>query len=270
VAYIVIRAVQLPLYFYAAADDRQLRMRLLVSVLGGTAQTLLWAASFLIDAGGQRAVYAFRGAWPLRSPTHFSERHDLVLIIALGESLISLGTGAGRAMTLWPVLVAALLGLAVTVCLWWLYFDNAAAVASQALAQATGIRRDKIASDAYSLGLLPLIAGVIYLALGIEQVLADLARKPQQRGGEPLNWASTTALYGGVVLYLTGRLLFLWLAVRSAPPAKLVAAGVALLLLPAARALPALAALGLLTAFLVALVCYERLTQRSKAVAPSG
>jgi low temperature requirement protein LtrA len=280
VAYIVIRAIHLSLYFYAAADDRQLRMRLLVfavptalawiplilgAVLGGTAQTLLWAASFLIDAGGQRAAYAFSGAWPLRSPTHFSERHDLVLIIALGESLISLGTGAGTAMTEWPVLVAALLGLAVTVCLWWLYFDSASGVASHALARATGIRRDKIASDAYSLGLLPLIAGVIYVALGIEQVLAHLSRnESQQRGGGPFDWISTTALCGGVALYLTGRLLFLWFAVRSAPPAKLVAVGVALLLLPVARALPALAALGLLTAFLVALVCYERLTQASE------
>jgi low temperature requirement protein LtrA len=273
--------VQLALYFYAAVGDRQLRARLLTfavpsalgwiplilgAVLGGTAQTLLWPASFLIDAGGQRGVYAFRGTWPLRSPTHFAERHGLVLIIALGESLFSLGVGAGRAVTNLPVLAAALLGLAVTVCLWWLYFEATAVAAGQALAQATGVRRDKIASDAFSLGLLPLIAGVIYLALGIEQVLADLARNDSRHpAGQPLSWTSTTALYGGVVLYLSGRLLFLRLAVRSVPPVKLVAAGVALLLLPAARALPALAALGLLTAFLVALVGYERLTQRSRA-----
>jgi low temperature requirement protein LtrA len=283
VAYIVIRAVHLALYFYAA-DSRQLRTRLLIfavptalswialifgAVLGSTAQTLLWTAAFVIDIGGQRATFAFRGAWPLRSPTHFAERHNLVLIIVLGESLISLGTGAGTAVTHWPVLAAALLGLAITVCLWWLYFENTAAAASQALAQATGIRRDKIASDAYSLGLLPLIAGVIYLALGIEQVLARLARnEPQHPAGEPLSWTSTIALYGGVVLYLAGRLLFLRFAIRSAPPAKLISAGVVLLLLPAARALPALAALGLLTAFLVALVCYERLTQGAEAVAP--
>jgi low temperature requirement protein LtrA len=286
VAYIVVRTVHLALYFYAAAEDRQLRGKLLIfaiptalgwialilgAVQGGTAQTLLWAAAFVIDTGGQRAAYALRGGWPLRSPTHFAERHGLLVIIALGESLISVGTGAGAAVTRWPVLVAALLGLTMTVCLWWLYSENAAQAAGRALAQATGERRDKIASDAYSLGLLPLIAGVIYLALGIEQVLADLARnRPQHPAGEPLSWTSTTAMYGGVVLYLAGRLLFLRLAVRSAPPAQLVAAGVALLLLPVARALPALAALGLLTAFLVALVCYERLTQGSKAVTPSG
>lgn len=282
VAYIVIRAVHLALYSCTAAGDRQLRARLVIfavpsalgwvplifgAVLGGTAQTLLWTAAFVIDMGGQRAAYVLRGTWPLRSPAHFAERHGLVLIIALGESLVSLGTGAGTAVTRWPVLAAALLGLAITFCLWWLFFQNAAAAASQALAQAAGTRRDKIASDAYGLGLLPLIAGIIYLALGVEQVLAHLSRnQPQYPAGQPLSWASTAALYGGVVLYLTGRLLFLRLAVRSAPPAQLAAAGVALLLLPAARALPALAALGLLTAFLVALVCYERLTQGSEVV----
>jgi low temperature requirement protein LtrA len=286
VAFIVTRAVHLALYFYAAAGDRQLRTRLFIfavpealgwtalilgAVLGSIAQNLLWTAAFVINIGGQRAAYALRGAWPLRSPVHFAERHGLVLIIVLGESLASLElrTGTGTAVARSPVLAAALLSLAITVCLWWLFFENAAAAAGQALAQATGIRRDKIASDAYSLGLLPLIAGVIYLALGIEQVLAHLARNQSQHpAGEPLGWTSTTALYGGAVLYLTGRLLFLRLAVRSAPPAKLAAPGVALLLLPAARALPALAALGLLTAFLAALVCYERLAQGSEA-APS-
>jgi len=284
-AYFVVRALHLALYFYAVAEDRQLRGKLLIraipaalgwiplvlgAVLGGTAQTLLWAAAFVIDIGGQRGAYALVGTWPLRSPTHFAERHGLLLIIAFGESLISVGTGAGTAVTQWPILVAALLGLTITVCLSWLYFENAAAAARQALAQATAERRDKIGSDAYSLGFLPLIAGVIYVALGVEQVLADLAHNQPHPAGEPLDWTSITALYGGVVLYLTGRLLLLRLAVRSCPPAQLAAAGVALLLLPVARALPALAALGLLTAFLIALVRYERLTQGSKAVTHSG
>jgi low temperature requirement protein LtrA len=289
VAFIVTRAVHFALYFYAAAGDRQLRIRLFIfavptalswialilgAVLGGTAQNLLWTAALVIDIGGQRGAYVLRGAWPLRSPAHFAERHGLVLIIVLGESLgsLELRTGGGTAVTRPPVLAAALLGLAIAVCLWWLYFENAAAAGSQALAQAMGIRRDKIASDAYSLGHLPLIAGVVYLALGIEQVLAHLtSNESQHLAGEPLSWTSTTALYGGVILYLTGRLLFLRLAVRSAPPVQLVAAGVALLLLLlAARALPALAALGLLTAFLAALACYERLTQGAEAVEPSG
>jgi hypothetical protein len=77
-------------------------------------------------------------------------------------------------------------------------------------------------------------------------------------GGAPLNWTATAALYGGVVLYLTGRILFLRFTVGHTPPAQIVAAGVTLVLLLAARNLPALAALGLLTAVLAALVGYER------------
>ena len=284
-AYIVVRAVHLALSFYTAAEDRQLRARLSVvaiptvlawiplilgAVLRGTAQTLLWAVALVIEIAGQRGASVIRG-WPLRSPSHFAERHGLVLIIALGESLFAVGTGAEAAVTRWPVLAAALLGLTMTVCLWWLYFENAAPAAGLALARAEGIGRDRIASDAYSLGFLPLIAGVFYVALGIEQVLAELASyDPKHPAGEALDWTSTSVLYGGVIIYLTGRLLFLRLAVRSVPRAQLVAVGVALLLLLAALALPALVALCLLAAFLVALVCYERLTQGRRTPNTAG
>lgn len=102
-----------------------------------------------------------------------------------------------------------------------------------------------------------MIAGVIYIALGIEQVLAHLAHNQRHIAGTPLDWTSTLALYGGTVLYHTGRAMFLRFTVGSTPPAQLVALAVPLLLLPAARILPALAALGLLTAYLAAIVCYE-------------
>ncbi len=85
-----------------------------------------------------------------------------------------------------------------------------------------------------------------------------------------MDWASTIALYGGVATYLTGRVMFLRFAVRYTSPAQIVAVGAVLLLLPVARVLPALAALGLLTAFLVALVCYERLSQDDRNPTGAG
>jgi hypothetical protein len=104
-----------------------------------------------------------------------------------------------------------------------------------------------------------MIAGVIYLALGIEQVLEDLAHnQPRQVAGTPLGWTPTVALYGGAILYLTGRAMFLRFAAGFIPLVQLVALGALLLLLPTARILPSLPALGLLTASLVALVFYER------------
>jgi low temperature requirement protein LtrA len=154
-------------------------------------------------------------------------------------------------------MLAALLGLTVTICLWWFYFNNTAAAAGTALGSMPRQRRGNVAGYAYTTAHFPLIAGIVYTALGIEQVVSRLASNhpPSTR---PLDWASTAALYGGPALYLAGRVVFLRLAVGSAPVARYVAAGTALALLPLARILPALAALGLLTAFLVALLGYER------------
>ena len=266
--------------FYAAAQNRQLRTTLrlfaitttlawipliLGAVLGGTAQTLLWAAAFAIDWNGG-LIASFASGWQLRSPNHFAERHGLVVIIALGESLAAVGAGAGPAVTRAPVLVAGVLVFTTAACVWWLYFENAASAAGQALArEPRGRRRSRIATNTYSAAHFPLIAGVIYIALGVEQVVAHLAHnQPLHFGGAPLDWTSTVALYGGVILYLTGRALFLRLSVGSVPPAQFVAVGVALLLLPVGRILPALTSFGLITAFLFALVCYERLSQGTR------
>jgi low temperature requirement protein LtrA len=283
--YIVIRALHLALYWYASFDNRRLRVQLLLyaiptalgwiplvigAVLGGTAQTVLWAVAFIIADGlGGRIASQF-GGFQVRSPSHFAERRGLVLIIALGESLISVGAGAGAAATRWPVAIAALLGLTTAVCLWWLYFENAASPAGRALAQTRHPGRGKTARDAYTLTHFLLIAGIIYLALGIEQVLAHLSRDRSGLSRAPLDWTSTVALYGGVVLYLCGRILFLRLTMHRTAPARLVTVGVALALLPAARFLPAMAALGMLTAFLVAAVCYERTSGREPEPATAG
>ncbi|MER7587786.1 low temperature requirement protein A [Micromonospora sp. NPDC127501] len=274
IAYIVVRGLHLGLMTYASSGNPQYRrqtLRFAVSttiawfpllvgaVLGGTAQTVLWTVAFLVDYGGGRIATA-ASFGEVRSGAHFAERHGLVLIIVLGESLLSAGAGAGLAVIAWPVLLAAVFGFVATVCLWWLYFVGVAPAAAQVLTSASprSRRRQQLASDAYTLAHLPLVAGVVYFALGIHLILASLADQPRHPAGEPMGWPAVAVLYGGTALYLVGRLLFLWLTVRGTP-GQLVAIGVVLLLLPVARILPALAALGLLTAFLTALVLYERL-----------
>jgi low temperature requirement protein LtrA len=272
--YIVIRILHLALYWYAAGGNRRLRVQVLLyaiptvvgwvpvvigAVLGGIAQILLWAFAFIVvDGIGARVVTGF-GGFRVRSPGHFAERRGLVLIIALGESLISVGAGAGSSVTRWPVAIAALLGLTTAVLLWWLYFENAASPAGRALAGTPEPQRGKKARDAYTLTHFLLIAGIIYLDLGIEQVLTHLARnRAGHLDGASLDWTATSALYGGVVLYLTGRVLFIRLMLGGTAAARIVAVGIALALLPAARFLPAMAALGLLSVFLAVVVCYER------------
>ncbi|MEU4478461.1 low temperature requirement protein A [Micromonospora sp. NPDC023966] len=234
---------------------------ILGAVDGGTAQIVLWTLAFVVDYGGGRIVTA-ASLGEVRSAAHFAERHNLVLIIALGESLLSVGASTGAAVTRTPVLATALLGFAATVCLWWLYFQRTAPAVGRALAAAPRhTRRQQLASDSYTLAHLPLIAGISYFALGIHLVLAELTGDDRPVS---LGWIPTSVLYGGAALYLAGRLLFGWPAAGT-PPEQIAAVGLVLLLVPVARALPALVAFGLLTAVLIALVGYERLTYRDRS-----
>ncbi|WFF03876.1 low temperature requirement protein A [Micromonospora sp. WMMD964] len=273
IAYLVVRGLHLTLMFYASSGDPQYRRQawrfagstalawiplLVGAALGSTAQTVLWTVAFLVDYGGGRiATSASFGE--VRSGSHFAERHGLVLIIVLGESLLSAGAGAGLTPLDWPVLLAAVLGFTATVCLWWLYFVGGAPAAAKVLTAASprSRRRQQLASDAYTLAHLPMVAGVLSFALGIHLLLDDLADEARPVS---MGWAPATVLYGGVALYLLGRFLFLRLTVRTRPN-RLVAIVILLLLVPVARLLPTLAALGLLAALLAAVVVYERQTR---------
>ncbi|RLP84278.1 low temperature requirement protein A [Micromonospora sp. BL4] len=269
-AYLVTRAVQLGVLFWVSATDPPLRSTLrffavpataawlpliVGAMLGGTAQTALWTLAFLVDIGGARVASAYR-PWPLHSLDHFTERFGLVLIIALGESLIAAGAGPRSMAPVGAGLVAALLGLVITVCLWWLYFDRLAPAARRSIMLVPRERRSDVAGDAYGLVHAPLIIGAIYVAFGIEQVLGHLTGESDR--GTRSGWLVATALYGGVALYLLARLLFRRLTVRAVHPAQVVVALVPLALLPVGRALPPLAALALLTVFLIGVTWYER------------
>ncbi|TDC26458.1 low temperature requirement protein A [Micromonospora sp. 15K316] len=271
VAYLAVRVLHISLYLYVSRSPQLTRTLRLSAIplalawipfvvgalLGGTAQTALWAAAFLIDVGGGRVASGF-SPWQLRSVSHFTERHRLVIIIAIGESLISIGLGAGAELVTWWVLLAALLGFVVTVCLWRLYFDRFAPAIEHVVATVPRARRGTIASDAFSLAHLPMIAGILYIALGVEQVLAVLMHEGSASRSPGLGLPGVVALYGGGALYLVGRALCLRLtAGRTALPP--IAGAVALVLLIApARLLPALSALALLVVALLVQCAVER------------
>ncbi len=269
----VVRVVYTGLYLYAAAGDRRLRAQVLLgaipqsaawiafivgALIGGAAQTVLWAAAVAIDFGGAWVTSRFSG-YHLRSPAHFAERHGLVLIIALGESLVAVDEATRFSVEGWLVLAGGALGFAVAVCLYLLYFAQAADIAEEALARAPEARRSKIARDGYTFAHFPMIAGILYVAVGIEEVLVHITQGGSPTAGERLGWPAVTALYCGAALYLAGRAAFLRLTAGPVPAAQLLAAAVALMLLPAARYLPALAALGLITVVVAGLVGYEEL-----------
>jgi low temperature requirement protein LtrA len=216
----LVRLLHLAVYAVAATGDAGLRRQLvraavpvsasavllvLGAILGGPTQTLLWALALLVDYSG---IYASGADWRLPAPRHFAERYGLIVIIALGESIIAVGVGVTDLPLTVPVAGAALLGLAVTVALWWLYFDVVAPVAEHELRSREGEERVRLARDSYTYLHFPMVAGVIYLALGLKKVAEYVGDSSHHGLTDPLPTTASWALYGGVVAYLVGHLAF--------------------------------------------------------------
>ena len=261
-AYAVVRAMQEGLYSYGTDDDDpnhgailRLAPGFLLSatlviggaVIGGAAQPWIWLLAIVLDVMtpvllgdvGQFRVHA----------GHFAERHGLIIIIALGESIVALGSGVTNGTVDLRLIVGASLGVAVAATLWWLYFDIVAIVAEHRMKQARGGERAQIARDSYSYIHFFMIAGIVLLALGIKKVLLDT--------GEPLHLVPAVALCAGPALYLLGHIAFRLRNVHTLNKQRLVIAIVLLALIPLVHAIDALAALALVSAILVGLVVYE-------------
>ena len=209
VAYAVVRFAQIALFALASSEDPQLRHSLIIGLTwstlvgagllvgaafaDGPLQGALWALALLIDLGGP-FLFGVEG-WRLE-PGHFAERHGLIVIIALGESIVAIGVGAEFGLDA-GIVTAAVIGIAIAAALWWLYFDIVALVAERRLSDAApGAERNAIARDSFSYLHLPMIAGIVLLALGIKKVLGHV--------GDPLHAVPATALLGGAALYLAG------------------------------------------------------------------
>ena len=165
---------------------------LIGGALGGNWQLVLWIFVPLV----WWSVSPFRqlsGGFEI-GVAHFVERHGLVLIIAIGESLIALALGLGD-LKLGPALAAvAVLGLALSACLWWTYFGGDDTRAEESLAAAPRERRGRLAIEAFGHAYLGLLLGVIMVAAGLE----GGAHHPF----DPLAVGHAAALGGGVALYL--------------------------------------------------------------------
>lgn len=140
------------------------------ALLGGNALVALWVAALLIDFAGP---YAFGVRGFRVSAGHFAERFALIVIIALGESIVAIGTGLEGALDAGTI-VAALLGLVLAFALWWAYFDVVALVAERHFHEAQGERRLRMARDSYSYLHLPMIAGIVLVALGVKKTLGGV------------------------------------------------------------------------------------------------
>ncbi|KAB1908870.1 low temperature requirement protein A [Micromonospora sp. AMSO31t] len=278
--YLAVRVLHLVLYWYAARGDAGLRRQLVraaLPMLGGAVllftaallpsylthdparvvslRTLLWVLALAVDYGGIMAIGA--AGWQIFSAAHWTERHGLIIIVALGESLVAIGVGITALPISWPIIVASFLGVTVAAALWWAYFDVVSIAAERVLARARGAERAALGRDSYTYLHLPMVTGIILLALGFKKVLAYVGDGTHHRLTDPLHGLGLLALYGGVVLYLLGHVGFRLRNMRSVNWPRVATTVLLVLLLPVADHLPALAALGLLAVVCAGMVVTE-------------
>ncbi len=265
VTYAIVRAIHTALYIIAADDDQALRKQIVRSstatvvgsgliiagaLIGGEAQTWLWLAGLLADLALTYAL-ARRSDWRIRSAVHWTERYGLIVMLALGESIIALGVGASELPVDTAILVGALLGIGLSVCLWWLYFDMIALEAEHVFAGLQGRERASMATDAYSYLHFFIIAGIILSALGVETALAHIDDEVR------FGWFGSSHLLGGTALYLVGHALF-WKRVGGTWKRwRLLTAALLLALIPAGAFVPPLTAMVLVVGLCCALVAFE-------------
>jgi low temperature requirement protein LtrA len=262
-AYVAVRLAHIVLYLLVGRGDRELlgaiarlgygaapaAVLLFVGALvGGDAQIAIWALAIVVDALG--AVISGARGWHLAAG-HFAERHGLVVLIALGESVVALGAGTLGIKLDAGIVVAALLGLAVACAMWWAYFDVVAIAAERRLRRAEGSEALAIARDSYSYLHLPMVAGIIFFSVGVKKTLAHV--------GDPLHTVPAVALCGGVALYLLAHVAFRLRNMGTWSVRRVVCAGILIALIPLAVSLPALVTLALVAAISAGLIAYEAL-----------
>jgi low temperature requirement protein LtrA len=260
-AYAAVRIAHIGLFLLASRDDPQFRKSVVglawstaigVGLLVGAAfaegalQGGLWVAALLLDMGGPY----FFGAdgWHL-APHHFAERHALIIIIALGESIVAIGVGA-EAKVDPGIVLAASIGMAIAAAQWWLYFDVVFHVAARRLADATvGRVQNEMARDSYSYLHFPMVAGIVLVALGMKKTLGHVE--------DPLKLVPAAALLGGTSIYLLAHVGFRYRHIHTINTRRLGLAILLLALIPVAVEIPALATIAILAAALVILIVSE-------------
>lgn len=266
VAYVVVRLVHATVYIIAAGSDAALRRQVLVSMtsallpaavllvvgmaVGGPYQVWIWLVAIALDLVVVRLT-SFRGSWRLNSVSHFAERHGLVVLLALGESIVAIGLGVAQRPISEGIIVGSILSVALCIGLWWVYFGHLSGAVEHRVLSAEDTDRPDLAVDVYTFMHLSLVAGIVLAALGIEQAMAHV------EAGERLGLFGASALGGGLALYLAGTAL-IWR--RSAGEWALVrwsGAALALASIPVAAVTQAMVSLGVTCVALVLLIVAE-------------
>jgi low temperature requirement protein LtrA len=260
-AYGAVRLAHIGLFLLASRDDPGLRhsvvglaistsisVGLLVaaSALDGFAQGAMWALALALDMGGPMVIDS--SGWRLM-PAHFAERYGLIIIIALGESIVAIGVGVGGELSFGQG-TAAVVGIGLAAAMWWIYFDVVALVSARRLVRAPGGRvQNEMARDSYTYLHFPMVAGIVLFALGMKKTLADVSH--------PLDTETAFALLGGLAVYLLALVAFRWRHVHTLNRRRLTLALLLLAFIPLATEISALATTAVATALFWALIVYE-------------
>jgi low temperature requirement protein LtrA len=261
VAFLLVTVMHLTLYALSARRDPDLLAAVLrvapsalvgaaliivAGFVGGELKPILWlvalSAAFFLPL-----VLRIRG-WRVQ-PAHFAERHGLIVIIAIGESLVAIGLGEKVSGISTEVIVAAVLGFAVATSFWLAYFDFFTIRAHQLLTDRSGAERAALARDVYSYLHFPMVAGVVLFAFAMKTTLADV-------DGE-LATIPALGLCGGPALYLFAFVALRVRVSRTFRGGRLIAAIAFTLLWSVAVVVPALLALVLVAIVWIGLHAYE-------------
>jgi low temperature requirement protein LtrA len=261
VAFLVVNLMWLMLYALAARRDRDLLRAILrvapwsltgaaliiaAGFVDGGAKALLWLAAIVVGFIGP--LFTGVSGWRVQ-PAHFVERHGLIVIIAIGESLVAIGLGERRVGLTTGVIVAAVLGFVVATSFWLAYFDFFPIRGQQLLADRSGVQRTALARDIYTYLHLPMVTGIVLFAFSMKTTLAHV--------GDELDTIPALGLCGGPALYLLAYVALRVRIARTLSRGRLVAALACVALIPVAMSVPALVALALVAAVWVALHAYE-------------
>ena len=260
-AFGVFRLAHIALFVLASADEDPLRhsviglavstavavgLLALASLFDGLAQGAIWALALALDMAGP---YFFGAEGWRIVPGHFAERHGLIVLIALGESIVAIGAGAAGHLD-FAIGVSAVLGIGIAAAFWWIYFDVVALVSAKRLTEAPkGRVQNALARDSYSYIHLLLVAGIVLTAYGLKSEIAHTS--------EHLHDVQAFALLGGTAVYLLGLVSFRLRHVQTINRHRLGLAILLLALFPAATQFPALLCEAVVFVLLWAMIAVE-------------
>ncbi|WP_084038867.1 low temperature requirement protein A [Demequina sp. NBRC 110053] len=230
--YVVIRVVHGAVYLWGAREDRKLRRQIMLTTAAWLPAALLlfvgallppdqrlwwWAGTVALDVVATWILSVRGPGWRVQSGSHFAERFDLLVILALGESVLAVGIAAAKIDPTPELVALGLLGVLVAVALWWPYFKDVGPSLEEALEEAEPRRKADIARDSYTYLHLPLLMGIILVAAGNEEAVIALENEEASEAAALLISAGAAlfAATAAVLMRLAGA-TWHWLAGSAA------------------------------------------------------